>query len=100
MGPVDLTPVNNGDGGRGIAGADAAEQKRVNPIKRQQMEERRRELEETIARLEAEVAEYENSQLTFVSAGESARLARLLEIRREELRSALAEWETIAIALS
>ena len=96
----DLAPENNGDSGKGPAGVDGAGQKRVNPIKRQRMEERRLELEGSIGRLEAEVGELQNAQLTFVSAGESARLANLLEIRREELRAALAEWETIATTLN
>ena len=69
--------------------------KRLNPIKRKQMEERAQELEEEIAELEAAIAAAENSLLIFVSADETTRLSRELEQNRAALQQRLAEWEQI-----
>jgi ATP-binding cassette, subfamily F, member 3 len=93
----------------GHAGADAltrsAEQaastdngkptKRLNPIKRKQLEDRAQELEEEISSLEHAIADCEASLQNFVSAEESARLARELEQSRSELQERLAEWEQV-----
>ena len=96
------TPNSSSTNGVGTseAPAESAAQKRMNPIKRQQMEERREELEEEIERLEAAVADCENQLLTFVSATETARLTQQLEVSRAELQNALGEWETLSTALS
>ena len=75
-------------------------QKRMNPIKRLQMEERRVELEEEIERLEAAIAECESQLLTFVSAAETARLTQQLEVARADLQDALGEWESVSTALA
>ncbi len=94
---AELAPQNNG----GVKSPPAAApQKRVNPIKRQQLEDRRHELEESIAWLESVIIECQDAQLSFVSASESARLANLIETSKDELRLAMEEWEKIAIALS
>lgn len=69
--------------------------KRLNPIKRKQMEERAQELEEEISELESSIAAAENSLLTFVSVDETTRLSRELEQNRTTLRERLAEWEQI-----
>jgi len=69
--------------------------KRLNPIKRKQMEDRAQELEEQISTLESAIAECESSLQTFVSAEETARLSRDLEKNRAELRQRIAEWEQI-----
>src|SRR2546422_938498 len=73
--------------------------KRLNPIKRKQMEERAHELEEEINRLEDTIADCEASLQTFVSAEESQRLTQELADRRAELKSRLAEWEELGQAL-
>jgi ATP-binding cassette, subfamily F, member 3 len=91
-------PVN------GKESADAAESedsksKRLNPIKRKQMEERVRELEQEINRLEAAIAGCEAALQTFVSAEETQRLTQELADRRGELQSRLAEWEGLGQAL-
>ena len=90
---------NTNGAARSEAPAESAAQKRLNPIKRQQMEERRGELEEEIERLEAAIAECENQLLTFVSAAETARLTLQLEASRAGLQNALSEWETVSTAL-
>jgi ATP-binding cassette subfamily F protein 3 len=69
--------------------------KRLNPIKRKQMEDRAAALEEEIARLESAVAQCENSLQNFVSAEETTRVARELEENRAELAERIAEWEQI-----
>ncbi|HEX6805485.1 MAG TPA: ABC-F family ATP-binding cassette domain-containing protein [Terriglobales bacterium] len=69
--------------------------KRLNPIKRKQMEERAGELEQEISRLESAIAQCEASLQTFVSAEETTRLSRELEQNRAELQERIAEWEQI-----
>ena len=89
----------NGDVAAGLQARGEAESlkpiKRLNPIKRKQMEERAQELEEEISVLESAIAAAENSLLTFVSAEESTRLSHELEKNRVALRERLAEWEQI-----
>ena len=73
--------------------------KRLNPIKRRQMEDRLSELEQTIAGLEKAIAHCESSLETFVSVEETQRLTRELAARRAELQSRLGEWEELGEAL-
>jgi len=73
--------------------------KRLNPIKRKQMEDRLSELEQTIAGLEKAIAHCESSLETFVSVEETQRLTRELAARRAELQSRLGEWEELGEAL-
>ena len=81
-------PANNG-----------AKQRRMNPIRQQQMKARRHEVEEEVTRLETGIAECENGLTTFVSAEETRRLQELLAARRKTLDELLAEWEEISQAL-
>jgi ATP-binding cassette subfamily F protein 3 len=69
--------------------------KRLNPIKRKQLEERAEELEAEISRLESAIAQCESSLQNFVSAEETTRLSRALERNRGELQGRIAEWEQI-----
>jgi ATP-binding cassette, subfamily F, member 3 len=73
--------------------------KRLNPIRRKQMEEQRSDLEEEITRAEAAVAQYEGEMLTFVSAQETQRLAAALQAKKNELRGLLTAWEEVSSAL-
>ena len=73
--------------------------KRLNPIKRKQMEDRFREIEEDIMRVETAISDCETSLLTFVSADETQRLTQELNSRREELQSLMTEWEDLGQAL-
>jgi ATP-binding cassette, subfamily F, member 3 len=92
---------SNGNGGAAFANeSDAgARSKRLNPIKRKQMEDRVKELEQEIAHAEAAIAECESALQTFVSAEETARLTKELDRHRAELQGCLAEWEDLAQAL-
>jgi ATP-binding cassette subfamily F protein 3 len=80
------------------AGAPAtkAPEKRVNPIKLRQMEERRQAIEAEVAQLEAEIADYEARLAQFVSVEETRRTSELLEARRSDLTRRMAEWEDVA----
>ena len=73
--------------------------KRVNPIRLRQMEERRHAIEEEVARLEAEIADHESELANYVSPEETRRLVGILEARRQNLGMLLAEWEDIAQAI-
>jgi len=69
--------------------------KRLNPIKRKQMEDRAQELEQQISQLETAIASAESSLQIFVSAEETARLTRELDRNRADLQSRVSEWELI-----
>ena len=73
--------------------------KRVNPIKRKQMEDRVRELEEEIGRAEAEFARLESALQNFVSAEESQRQSQELEDRKARHAALIKEWEQTAEVL-
>jgi ATP-binding cassette subfamily F protein 3 len=96
------SPPTNGSNGNSSAPAPASEEspgKRLNPIKRKQMEDRVHELEAEISRREDAIAEYEAALQTFVSAEETQRLAQQLSAARTELQSRMAEWEELGQAL-
>ena len=85
------------NGNQPLVTADSAESKfkRLNPIKRKQMEERVKELEAEISRTETAIAACETELQTFVSAEETNRLTQELSRQRAELQSRLAEWEDL-----
>jgi hypothetical protein len=60
------------------------------------MQERRKAIEEEVARLEAEISGYEASLSNFVSLEETNRTTDLLEARRSNLAALLVEWEEVA----
>jgi len=74
-------------------GNEAGPKKRLNPIKRKQMEERVRELEEEISRVEAVIAHCETALQSFVSAEETQQQAEELERRKAEHVELIEEWE-------
>lgn len=94
---VAPTPAN----GNKPVSADPVEPKtkRLNPIKRKQMEDRVRELEQEISRTETAIAQHETALQDFVSAEETARLTQELESRRTALQTSLSEWEELTAAL-
>jgi ATP-binding cassette subfamily F protein 3 len=71
-------------------------QKRVNPMKLRQLQDRAAELEERIASMEHEIAQHELSLGDFRSAEESVRTADLIEQQRQEMSKLLAEWEQVS----
>jgi len=78
------------------AASAAAKPGRLNPIKLRRMKERRREIEDEVTKLEAEIADYEAALGNFVSVEETQRVSGLLDARRRDLASLLAEWEEVA----
>ena len=76
--------------------APAVKTKRVNPLRLQEMKDRCREIEEQVARLEAEIEGYGQESAHFKSAEESVRLAKLIEQGREEITRLMREWEETA----
>jgi ATP-binding cassette, subfamily F, member 3 len=74
-------------------------QKRLNPIKLKQMQERLQEMEEEIARLEAAIAAAETALQNFVSVEETQRQTELLERSKTELKQAMSEWEELGQTL-
>ena len=72
---------------------------RMNPIKRKQMEDRILHLEAEISRLETAVADCESALQTYVSVEETHRQTAGLESYREELKNCMAEWESLSQVL-
>ncbi|MGA2337761.1 MAG: ABC-F family ATP-binding cassette domain-containing protein [Terriglobales bacterium] len=91
-----LAAVPNGD--EAAAGSLAVEPKakRLNPIKRQQMEDRLHEIEEEIARAEAAIAVCETELQSFVSAEENQRQIQELADHKKALQSLMKEWEELS----
>ena len=92
-----VVPVN----GDGAPTADAVEAKgkRLNPIKRQQMEDRLHEIEEEIARAEAAIALCETELQSFVSAEETQRQTQELARQKNDLHNLMKEWEEMSEGL-
>jgi ATP-binding cassette, subfamily F, member 3 len=100
--PVVAQPVNGNAIKTEVTASEepkTEKSKRLNPIKRRQMEERFREIEEDILRVEAGIADCEASLLTFVSAEETQRITQELKGRRNELKALMMEWEEVGQAL-
>ena len=91
-----VTEATHASNGR--PSAKAAE-KRVNPIKLRQLEERRETIETEVARLETEIAAHESALANFVSAEETRRVTDLLDSCRTRLATLMEEWESLAQAL-
>jgi ATP-binding cassette subfamily F protein 3 len=69
--------------------------RRVNPIKRKQMQDRLTFVEEEIPRVESAIAETEQALSNFVSAEETQRQTSALEHLRTEHASLSVEWEAL-----
>jgi ATP-binding cassette subfamily F protein 3 len=92
-------PVNGQQGHDLGTPAEESKTRRLNPIKRKQLQDRVHEIEEGIARVEAAIAHCETSLSTFVSAEETQRQNQELISRRSELESLLSEWEELSQSL-
>jgi ATP-binding cassette subfamily F protein 3 len=82
------------------AGAAESKAKRLNPIKRQQMQDRLHEIEEEIARAEAAIAVCETGLQSFVSAEETQRQTQELATRKRDLQGLMKEWEELSETLA
>jgi ATP-binding cassette, subfamily F, member 3 len=76
-----------------------APKKRLNPIRRKQMEDRVHELEEEISSAEAAIATLETALQNFVSAEESQRQSQQLDQHKASHAALIKEWEEIAASL-
>ena len=91
-----LPGPTSGNGRQVRPAAGETKSRRLNPIKRKQMEDRVRELEGEISRNEAAISDCETALQTFITAQESARLADQLSRHKKELESRLEEWEDLS----
>ncbi|HTU41617.1 MAG TPA: ATP-binding cassette domain-containing protein, partial [Candidatus Aquilonibacter sp.] len=90
---------SNGNHKSGAEVAVVARPKRMNPIKRKQMEDRVRELESSINREETAIAQCETAMQEFVSAEETQRHAQELDVRKSAHAALVREWEELAESL-
>jgi len=77
----------------------AARPKKLNPILVREMKARREELEEEVARCEAEITTNELELAKFKSAEESIRLVKLVDQNRARLAELIKEWEELSRTL-
>src|SRR5271165_54738 len=90
---VSVSPAN-GDAPRQESADSKA--KRLNPIKRKQMEDRLHEIEEEITRTEAAIALCETQLQSFVSVDETQRQTQELARHKTDLQSLMREWEELS----
>jgi ATP-binding cassette, subfamily F, member 3 len=95
---VPASPPFNGNGSEAAA-SPAVSKKRLNPMKRKQMEDRVRELEEQTSRVEAEIARLEAELQNFVSAEQTQRQSQELEGYKRTQAELIEEWENISGSL-
>jgi ATP-binding cassette subfamily F protein 3 len=86
----------NGDGRDHGTTVAEVPKKRLNPLKRKQMEERVHELEAEISKTEEEIARLETALQSFVSAEESQRQSQELESKKASHAALVGEWEETA----
>jgi ATP-binding cassette subfamily F protein 3 len=79
--------------------ANYDKQRRLNPIKLRQMKERQRSIEDEVTRLEVEIADFESALSHFQTAEHSIEIAELLESRRKDMTSLMAEWEEVSASI-
>src|SRR3981081_3256426 len=93
--PVEPSaPPANGD--RAPIAPSEPKGKRLNPIKRQQMEERLHEVEGEIARAEGAIALCETQLQSFVSQEETQRQTQELASSKSNLQKLMKEWEELS----
>jgi ATP-binding cassette, subfamily F, member 3 len=89
-------PPSNGNGATALP---ETSKKRLNPLKRKQMQDRVQQLENDIGRTEDEIARLETALQSFVSAEESQRQSQELDQHKANHASLLREWEDVSEAL-
>jgi ATP-binding cassette, subfamily F, member 3 len=97
----DFTDASVPTNGHGSTNGDQSDtpKKRLNPLKRKQMEDRVHELEEEIARTESAIANLETALQNFVSAEESQRQSQELDRHKASHAALIEEWEELAETL-
>ncbi len=89
----------NGNHAAAAAESGDAKAKRLNPIKRKQMEDRLREIEREISETESAIEQIEIQLQSFVSAEETQRQALALENHKSGLKKLMKEWEELSETL-
>jgi ATP-binding cassette subfamily F protein 3 len=79
--------------------SEPKQDRRLNPIKLRQMKERQDSIEQEVAKLEAEIADFETALSEFVNAEESQRIYELVNARRADLEALMDEWEQVSQAI-
>ena len=97
--PLTTAPTNGNSAAEPAKTLEESKAKRVNPIKRKQIEDRVHELEEAIARAEASIAACESSLQNFVSAEENQRQSQALDQHKASHAAWIEEWEGLSRAL-
>ena len=97
--PLTTAPTNGNSAAEPAKTLEESKAKRVNPIKRKQIEDRVHELEEAIARAEASIAACETSLQNFVSPEESQRQSQALDQHKASHAALIEEWEGLSRAL-
>ncbi|HUB82970.1 MAG TPA: ABC-F family ATP-binding cassette domain-containing protein [Bryobacteraceae bacterium] len=87
--------VSAASNGTAASSQSKAPERRLNPIKLKQMQDRRAALESEVGRMESEIVGLETSLANFVSVEETVRLNELLTARRTELERLVAQWEEV-----
>jgi ATP-binding cassette subfamily F protein 3 len=97
--PATTVPTNGNSAAEPAKTLEESKAKRVNPIKRKQIEDRVHELEEAITRAEASIAACETSLQNFVSPEESQRQSQALDQHKASHAVLIEEWEGLSRAL-
>ncbi len=97
--PLAAEQPTNGNRGEGDIGSEISK-KRLNPIKRKQIEERVQSLEEEISRTEAAIAHLEIALQNFVNADETQRQSQELDQQKTTHAALMKEWEEFSQELS
>ncbi len=92
-------PPTNGDQPV-VAESAEPKAKRLNPIKRKQMEDRLHQIEEEITRAESAIALSETQLQSFVSVEDTQRQTQELASRKSNLQSLMEEWEELSATLA
>jgi len=96
--PKPAVAPSNGNHGDPDATAESG-RKRLNPLKRKQMEDRVHELEEAISHAEDTISRLETALQSFVSAEESQRQSEGLDQSKARHAALIKEWEEVSESL-
>jgi ATP-binding cassette, subfamily F, member 3 len=97
--PAPTAPTNGNSAADPSKSSEESKAKRVNPIKRKQIEDRVHELEEAITRAEAAITACETALQSFESAEESQRQSQALDQHKTSHAALIEEWEGLSRAL-
>ena len=97
--PEPVAVLSTGGSDNGHPEEPGEQPKRLNPILVRRMQDRGEELEEEIARAEAEITSCELELADFKSAEESIRLSKRIDELRSGINQMTREWEEIELVL-